>query len=407
MAIMDARIPLMVEQFKLPDFAGIQRQQEQDEQGRNLYQEKMKALQSTGRTAARTESEAERVAAEDAAHNAAVQRHTSKDPAGNPIIDKPGVIRDLASSGYGRRASMLNEAYTKELAEKEKELLLGRKATADEERARAATKSSEAAAARAEAAGRSADAAYLRAEKYQAKAASDASSVARDRLNWDKEKAAEKEKKGGDASQPVSGIKVDRQGNRLLDPIVARQLSASQKAVGNADTAVSQIDELIRDVLPKASQSGAGSVVGSVQQFVGTGDIGAANKRLENFANFALGIIESPLMKGAPSERDATRALSVINDPSAPLDVKTKALENLKSMLQEELDRHDQAISLYDDETQKKLRAIGVGQSVKRDSSAKPAVTVEKAAVDAFAKANGMTYEAALKQIEKEGFKVK
>lgn len=159
----------------------------------------------------------------------------------------------------------------------------------------------------------------------------------------------------------ISAIVVDKQGNRKLDPAVVKNLTASQKAMGNATTILGQIPEITTKVLPEASASGAGALAGKVGEFFGAkGGINEANKRMEQFANSALGVVDSPLMKGAPSEADARRALSVINDPKAPLNVKQQAIENLKGILEDAVKTHNDAIGQYNSETRERLKGLGI-----------------------------------------------
>jgi len=164
---------------------------------------------------------------------------------------------------------------------------------------------------------------------------------------------------GADGIPKISGIKVDRQGNRSIDPIVARELSNKQKAAELAGQFIKNVPA-IRTILPDASQSGVGELVGKAQSFIGVGKTGAANKKMEQFANAALGALNSPLMKGAPSEADARRALSIINDPTAPLNVKEQALDQFESALQLAINSHNDAVSQYDSETLDKLKGVGV-----------------------------------------------
>lgn len=164
---------------------------------------------------------------------------------------------------------------------------------------------------------------------------------------------------GGGTKDVSDGIFVDKQGNRKVDPAIVKNLTASQKVVGNAVTLLKQMP-VIEEILPQSSQSGVGEYLGKLQNSVGYGDIGEANSRLSQFANSALGVIDSPLMKGAPSEADARRALSVINDPQARLDVKQAAITNLKDALEEAVKGHNEAIAQWNDETKERLKGLNV-----------------------------------------------
>lgn len=163
----------------------------------------------------------------------------------------------------------------------------------------------------------------------------------------------------GEEQDKMSGVKVDKQGNRTLDPIVAKTLKDTNKAAEAASRFIEQLPD-VKAILPKTSQSGIGQKVANAQVEVGYGEMGKANKRMEQFANSVLSILDSPLMKGAPSEADARRALSIINDPTADLKTKEIAVKSLEDALINQLTQHNDAIRMYDDETVAKLKGIGV-----------------------------------------------
>lgn len=175
----------------------------------------------------------------------------------------------------------------------------------------------------------------------------------------------------------VSAVQTDKFGNSKLDPVVVKPLVASQKAATGAISALNDIDKIEKEgILDKQSQSGIGRAVVGAQGFVGmNSEMRSADSFMKSFANSALGIIESPLMKGSPSENDARRALSVISDPEAPLDVKKAAVQRLKGMLQEAVSSHNEALSQYDDKTTQRLSALGI-KPVSVKSSATSGATV-------------------------------
>lgn len=159
----------------------------------------------------------------------------------------------------------------------------------------------------------------------------------------------------------VSALVRDAQGNIKVDPQVAKTLLTTQKAASDGSKLVREINTLTREkVLENSSQSGVGAAIASAQGFIGMGETWAANKRLEQFANAYLGFIDSPLMKGAPSEADARRALSVLNDPKAPLEVKKEAFRSLGQIANDQIAAHNNAVGMYDEASRQRFRGLGV-----------------------------------------------
>lgn len=159
----------------------------------------------------------------------------------------------------------------------------------------------------------------------------------------------------------VSALVRDAQGNIKVDPQVAKTLLTTQKAASDGSKLVREINQLTRErVLENSSQSGIGAAIASAQGMIGMGETWAANKRLEQFANAYLGFIDSPLMKGAPSEADARRALSVLNDPKAPLEVKKEAFRNLGQIANDQIAAHNNAVGMYDEASRQRFRGLGV-----------------------------------------------
>jgi hypothetical protein len=191
---------------------------------------------------------------------------------------------------------------------------------------------------------------------------------------------------GSSGKAPVAGeisaILRDKLGNEKLDPQVAKSLQASQNAAKNAGSILREIPD-IEKILPATSQSGVGAAIGRAQTFVGVGDIGAANKKMEQFANRALGVLDSPLMKGAPSEADARRALSQINDPEAPLDVKQAAVASLKASMEEAIRFHSDSVGQYDAKTRERLKGVGVQGPAEPTKPAPTTATITPAEFDA------------------------
>ena len=163
----------------------------------------------------------------------------------------------------------------------------------------------------------------------------------------------------------ISGVIRDKSGNRRIDPMVGKAFQESQ---GNIDTGVQlagRVDTLIKDVLPKGPQSGAGELVGKVGAFTGTnvfgeGDKANAMKEMERFSVEALGALDSPLMKGAPSEGDARRALGVFNQPDASYEQKVKALQDFKAAVDGAVKWHNERLGMYDSETRQMLAGQGI-----------------------------------------------
>lgn len=183
----------------------------------------------------------------------------------------------------------------------------------------------------------------------------------------------------------VSAVKVDKQGNRTLDPIVAKNLVALNKQAETGRRALAQIDDLVKNnVIENAPSSLVGRAIASAQAGVGySGDTRNARDQFEQFKNGVLGVIESPLMKGAPSEADARRALSVLGDASASPQVKREAVRNLRAAITDAVQSHDEALNQYDAETLQRLRGLGVkaapvAQSPKPASKTPSTVPVSK-----------------------------
>lgn len=183
----------------------------------------------------------------------------------------------------------------------------------------------------------------------------------------------------------VSAVKVDKQGNRTLDPLVAKNLVALNKQAETGRRALTQIDDLVKNnVIENAPSSLVGRAIASAQAGVGySGDTRNARDQFEQFKNGVLGVIESPLMKGAPSEADARRALSVLGDAGASPQVKREAVRNLRAAITEAVQSHDEALNQYDAETLQRLRGLGVkaapvAQSPKPASKTPSTVPVSK-----------------------------
>lgn len=160
----------------------------------------------------------------------------------------------------------------------------------------------------------------------------------------------------------LSGLERDRQGNLTLSKDITDGLRDAARQFTNAERGLRELSTIEQnDYVNKASASGAGALAVAGQRFVGyEGDMRKASEALERFANSALGIIESPLMKGAPSEADARRALSVINDPSSSVETKKEALGQLKTALEEARDRYRDSVEQFDTPTKQRLKAAGL-----------------------------------------------
>lgn len=182
----------------------------------------------------------------------------------------------------------------------------------------------------------------------------------------------------------VSGIKVDKQGNRTLDPIVAKNVVSLSKQAEVGKRSLAQIDDLEKNkIIENAPSSVWGRGVAATQAWAGvSGETRNARDQFEQFKNGVLGVIESPLMKGAPSEADARRALSVLGDAGSSPQVKKEAVKNLKVAIQEAVQTHDEAVNQYDTETRKRLKGIGVNIDTKpqsaNESAAKSTTPVSK-----------------------------
>jgi hypothetical protein len=178
----------------------------------------------------------------------------------------------------------------------------------------------------------------------------------------------------------VSAVKVDKQGNRTLDPIVAKNLIALNKQAETGRRALTQIDDLVKNkVIENAPSSLVGRAIASAQAGVGySGDTRNARDQFEQFKNSVLGVIESPLMKGAPSEADARRALSVLGDASASPQVKREAVRNLRAAITDAVQSQDEALNQYDAETLQRLRGLGV-KAAPTAPSTKPAAKTPSA----------------------------
>lgn len=160
----------------------------------------------------------------------------------------------------------------------------------------------------------------------------------------------------------VSGIKIDKQGNRTLDPIVAKNLVASNRAAQNGQQIIRQIDDLEKTkVIERSPESIFGRAGAVTQEALGvSGSLRNARDQFEQFKNGALAAVDSPLMKGAPSEADARRALSALGDERASVETKKRAVRELRAAIEEAIQSHREAVNMYDDETRKRLRGLGV-----------------------------------------------
>lgn len=160
----------------------------------------------------------------------------------------------------------------------------------------------------------------------------------------------------------LSGLERDRQGNITLSKDITDGLRDAARQFTNAERGLRELATIEKEnYIQKASASGAGALVVSGQRFMGyEGDMRKASEALDRFANSALGIIESPLMKGAPSEADARRALSVINDPASSVETKKEAIGQLKAALEEARTRYRESIDQFDTPTRQRLKASGL-----------------------------------------------
>lgn len=182
----------------------------------------------------------------------------------------------------------------------------------------------------------------------------------------------------------ISAVKVDKQGNRTLDPIVAKNLKESSARAEYSRHVKAQLDKLEKSGSLKAAPEGSvGAWVAKAQEKVGySGDIRNARDRIEQFRNYALGVLNSPLMKGSPSNADAQRLLNMIGQENASLQVRTEAMNNLRSIIDENIRSNEENIAQYDGETRQKLKGIGVNTGAKAPSQpAKPNVSGWKVTV--------------------------
>lgn len=194
----------------------------------------------------------------------------------------------------------------------------------------------------------------------------------------------------------ISAIKRDKYGNVSVDPTVVKQLKPLTTAANNADQTLKLLDDIEKSgMVDAASASGVGSLISKGQRAVGLNtERRRADEALQRFANSALGIIESPLMKGTPSEADARRALSVINDPESTVETKRAALAALRTALNEAKAIYQDAISQYDEPTRQRLKGLGLDVDVnsqQRASAGQPAqggLTIGQV-VDGFAYLGG------------------
>lgn len=416
----DARIPLMVEQFKLPDFAGIERQRKQDAMKEQEFQQDQELVrQRIAGGRADMASKEKDLAARDALTGLLKQHSKYDDATGVYSTDRKAVISGLAASGYPEKAAELQKQFDAETKAQQDRDLAVRKQEHEERKLKKGTTTTQRdpvtgaiTVIHTDADGnitmedkeplgglrKPSDSAAVLAATIRSEGAKDrAAALAA-------AKAANRGGSGGagtlDDNGKISAVLRNRAGGSKLDPVVVKNLEKSQLGVDLGVELLKEIPDIL-SVIPNASSSTAGEYIGKAQTFLGVGETGAANKRLDQFANTALGVIDSPLMKGAPSENDARRALSVINDPQAPEDVKKNAITRLQSLISQAVSDHDDALNQYDDETVQRLKGVGIRVVGDR---AKPPVKItgkvmSKQQLQQIAKDNGITYEEAIKQL--------
>lgn len=393
MAYMDTRIPLMVEQFKLPDFAGIERQREADAQGRALYEERMAALQGQRRDRARSESEKERQAAEDAAHEEAIRANTTVGEDGTPVINKQGVVRDLATKGFGRRATELQAVLAKEKAEAEKAALEGRKVAATERRAEAAETSAGAAAARAEAAQRAADAALIRAERVGTSAAQ---SAAADRLAWQKERAAEQDRAKAEAAAAKK------------EEAEAARKAASEDFIFDLDKTLNQVRKVAGNKDRLAGATGVTGKVGGVWTSL-TGRPTDRSKLESDLTSLKSQIALMTMQALKQASKTGATGFGALSNKE--LEVLQSKYENLDPTLLDDQGLLDNLKAMEQDVLEMRRKAVRrapAGSEIPPTPAEKPGTgkTVTMDQVKAFARSKGLTYDQAVEQVESEGYKV-
>lgn len=158
----------------------------------------------------------------------------------------------------------------------------------------------------------------------------------------------------------ISGLKKDKQGNISLSPDLQKALGPLAASYEQAARGLTEIENIIPQI-DKASASGIGSAVSGAQRYLGIEtDRRKADEALTRFATAMLPTMDSPLMKGAPSEGDARRALATINDPQSTSSQKTLAVNALKTALNESVSRYTSSMDQFDAPTKQRLAAAGI-----------------------------------------------
>lgn len=185
---------------------------------------------------------------------------------------------------------------------------------------------------------------------------------------------------GGGASAPsepgkISGLKRDSQGNVTLDPGVAKDVGASSAVAESATKALRDIENFEKtDTIKNASSSAPGRMLSSVQSALGIeGERRKADDRFKSFIAQISPLVngDNPMLKGGVNLFEAKQALAAISDPTSSDAVKAENVARLKSIMQQNINRHDEMVSRFDEETQKYLGARGKGEKTVAPSSSR------------------------------------